>query len=85
MSNKKYTKTNQREELIKERVTKLRNVAKKRIAEEIEEREKRIPSKQEVNKIYTNRLKDFEKRLNKTNKGLATGGPAIGGKKIDRL
>lgn len=72
---------NTREQLLEERVRKLRNEAKKRIAREIEERNKRKPSKKEVNDIYEKRLKKFEINLERSNKGMATGGPAIGGKK----
>lgn len=72
---------NTREQLLEERVRKLRNEAKKRIALEIEETQKRKPSKQEVNRIYEHRLKRFEVDLERSNKGMATGGPAVGGKK----
>lgn len=72
---------NTRERLLEERVRKLRDEAKKRIALDIEEKQKRKPSKQEVNQIYKERLKDFEVKLEKSNKGMAIGGPAVGGKK----
>jgi len=74
-------KREERETLIKERVDKLREEAKKRIAIEIEETQKRKPSKQEVNRVYRERLKRFEVNLERSNRGMAVGGPAVGGRK----
>jgi len=74
-------KREEREILIKERVDKLREEAKKRIAIEIEETQKRKPSKQEVNRVYRERLKRFEVNLERSNRGMAVGGPAVGGRK----
>ena len=74
---------NTREQLLEERVRKLRNEAKKRIALEIEETQKRKPSKGEVNRVYEERLKKFEVNLERSNKGMAVGGPGVGGKKMN--
>jgi len=74
-------KREERDSLIKERVNKLREEAKKRIAIEIEETQKRKPSKEEVNRVYKERLKKFEVNLERSNRGMAVGGPAVGGRK----
>ena len=59
-----------------ERIEKLVKIAKERIKEGIEETQKRTPSNNEVDKIYKDRLNEYGKKLKKTMKSVATGGPA---------
>ena len=59
-----------------ERIEKLVKIAKERIKIEIEEKQKRTPSNNEVDKIYTERLNQYGKTLKKTMKSVAIGGPA---------
>ena len=59
-----------------ERIEKLVKIAKERIKQEIEETQKRTPSNNEVDKIYKNRLNEYGKKLKKTMKSVAIGGPA---------
>jgi len=54
------------------RIEKLVKIAKDRIKIEIEETQKRTPSKNEVDKIYKDRLNEYEKTM----KSVAVGGPA---------
>lgn len=65
-----------KEEQYKKRIANLKKLAKERITEEIINIEKRTPTKTEVNKIYNERIKEYDKVLIKKNKGIATGGPA---------
>lgn len=65
-----------KEEQYKKRIANLKKLAKERITVEIINIEKRTPTKTEVNKIYNERLKEYDKVLIKKNKGIATGGPA---------
>ena len=59
-----------------ERIEKLVKIAKARIKEGIEETQKRTPSNNEVDKIYKDRLNEYGKKLKKTMKCVAIGGPA---------
>jgi len=59
-----------------ERIEKLVKIAKERIKIEIEETQKRTPSNNEVDKIYKDRLNEYGKKLKKTMKSVAIGGPA---------
>jgi hypothetical protein len=59
-----------------ERIEKLVKIAKERIKIEIEEKQKRTPSNNEVDKIYKDRLNQYGKTLKKTMKSVAIGGPA---------
>lgn len=59
-----------------ERIEKLVKIAKARIKEGIEETQKRTPSNNEVDKIYKDRLNEYGKKLKKTMKSVAIGGPA---------
>ena len=59
-----------------ERIEKLVKIAKARIKEGIEETQKRTPSNSEVDKIYKDRLNEYGKKLKKTMKSVAVGGPA---------
>ena len=59
-----------------ERIEKLVKIAKARIKEGIEETQKRTPSNNEVDKIYKDRLNEYGKKLKKTIKSVAIGGPA---------
>ena len=59
-----------------ERIEKLVKIAKARIKEGIEETQKRTPSNNEVDKIYKERLNEYGKKLKKTMKSVAIGGPA---------
>lgn len=59
-----------------ERIEKLVKIAKARIKEGIEETQKRTPSIDEVDKIYKDRLNEYGKKLKKTMKSVAIGGPA---------
>lgn len=59
-----------------ERIDKLVKIAKERIKIEIEETQKRTPSNNEVDKIYKDRLNEYGKKLKKTMKSVAIGGPA---------
>lgn len=59
-----------------ERIEKLVKIAKERIKEGIEEMQKRTPSNNEVDKIYKERLNEYGKKLKKTMKSVAVGGPA---------
>ena len=68
--------------ILEERVKKIEEEVKKRIGEEIEEKYKRTPTNKEVEEIYKKRVTTYEKNLNKTMTGVATGGPAVGGKKM---
>jgi hypothetical protein len=63
-------------DLYTQRIEKLVKIAKERIKEEIEETQKRTPSKNEVDKIYKDRLNQYGKTLKKTIKSVAIGGPA---------
>jgi TPP-dependent pyruvate/acetoin dehydrogenase alpha subunit len=70
--------------ILEERVKKIEAEVKKRIREDIEERQKRKPTNKEVEEIYRKRVETYERNLNRTNTGLATGGPAVGGKMIKK-
>ena len=59
-----------------ERIEKLVKIAKERIKEGIIETQKRTPSINEVDKIYKDRLNEYGKKLKKTMKSVAIGGPA---------
>jgi hypothetical protein len=59
-----------------ERIEKLVKIAKARIKEGIVETQKRTPSNNEVDKIYKDRLNEYGKKLKKTMKSVAIGGPA---------
>jgi len=63
-------------DLYTQRINKLVKIAKERIKIEIEETQKRTPSNNEVDKIYKDRLNEYGKKLKKTMKSVATGGPA---------
>ncbi len=63
-------------DLYSQRIEKLVKIAKERIKEEIEEKQKRTPSNNEVDKIYKERLNQYGKTLKKTMKSVAIGGPA---------
>lgn len=63
-------------DLYSQRIEKLVKIAKARIKEGIEETQKRTPSNNEVDKIYKDRLNEYGKKLKKTMKSVATGGPA---------
>ena len=63
-------------DLYAQRIEKLVKIAKERIKEEIEEKQKRTPSNNEVEQIYKNRLNEYGKTLKKTMKSVAIGGPA---------
>ena len=63
-------------DLYTQRIEKLVKIAKERIKIEIEEKQKRIPSNNEVDKIYKDRLNEYGKKLKKTMKSVAIGGPA---------
>jgi hypothetical protein len=63
-------------DLYTQRIEKLVKIAKARIKEEIEETQKRTPSNNEVDKIYKDRLNEYGKKLKKTMKSVAIGGPA---------
>ncbi len=63
-------------DLYTQRIEKLVKIAKDRIKIEIEETQKRTPSNNEVDKIYKDRLNEYGKKLKKTMKSVATGGPA---------
>ena len=63
-------------DLYAQRIEKLVKIAKERIKIEIEEKQKRTPSNNEVDKIYKNRLNEYGKKLKKTMKSVAIGGPA---------
>ena len=63
-------------DLYSQRIEKLVKIAKERIKIEIEEKQKRTPSNNEVDKIYKDRLNEYGKKLKKTMKSVATGGPA---------
>ena len=63
-------------DLYTQRIEKLVKIAKARIKEEIEEKQKRTPSNNEVDKIYKDRLNEYGKTLKKTMKSVAIGGPA---------
>lgn len=63
-------------DLYTQRINKLVEIAKERIKIEIEEKQKRTPSNNEVDKIYKDRLNEYGKTLKKTMKSVATGGPA---------
>lgn len=65
-----------RKELYNKRIANLEKIAKERIAEEILNTEKRKPSQREVNKMYKERLKNYSKKIEKLNLGVAVGGPA---------
>jgi hypothetical protein len=62
--------------LYTQRIEKLVKIAKERIKIEIEEKQKRTPSNNEVDKIYKDRLNQYGKKLKKTMKSVAIGGPA---------
>jgi hypothetical protein len=62
--------------LYSQRIEKLVKIAKARIKIEIEEKQKRTPSNNEVDKIYKDRLNQYGKTLKKTMKSVAIGGPA---------
>ena len=63
-------------DLYSQRIEKLVKIAKERIKIEIEEKQKRTPSNNEVDKIYKERLNEYGKKLKKTMKSVAIGGPA---------
>ena len=63
-------------DLYAQRIEKLVKIAKARIKEGIEETQKRTPSNNEVDKIYKDRLNEYGKKLKKTMKSVAIGGPA---------
>ena len=63
-------------DLYSQRIEKLVKIAKARIKEGIEETQKRTPSNNEVDKIYKDRLNEYGKKLKKTMKSVAIGGPA---------
>jgi hypothetical protein len=63
-------------DLYTQRIEKLVKIAKERIKIEIEETQKRTPSNNEVDKIYKDRLNQYGKKLKKTMKSVAIGGPA---------
>jgi hypothetical protein len=63
-------------DLYSQRIEKLVKIAKERIKIEIEETQKRTPSNNEVDKIYKDRLNEYGKKLKKTMKSVAIGGPA---------
>ena len=63
-------------DLYSQRIEKLVKIAKDRIKIEIEDKQKRTPSNNEVDKIYKDRLNEYSKKLKKTMKSVATGGPA---------
>ena len=63
-------------DLYAQRIEKLFKIAKERIKEEIEDTQKRTPSNNEVDKIYKDRLNEYGKKLKKTMKSVAVGGPA---------
>ena len=63
-------------DLYTQRIEKLVKIAKERIKIEIEEKQKRTPSNNEVDKIYKDRLNQYGKKLKKTMKSVAIGGPA---------
>jgi hypothetical protein len=63
-------------DLYSQRIEKLVKIAKERIKIEIEEKQKRTPSNNEVDKIYKDRLNEYGKKLKKTMKSVAVGGPA---------
>jgi hypothetical protein len=63
-------------DLYTQRIEKLVKIAKERIKIEIEEKQKRTPSNNEVDKIYKDRLNQYGKTLKKTMKSVAIGGPA---------
>ncbi len=71
MPNKIY-----QDELAKKRISNLVQVAKDHIKKEIENKERRTPTKKEIDKIYKERIKEYEKKINYSLKGFATGGPA---------
>jgi len=64
------------EEQYKKRIKNLEKIAKERISEEIIKKDKRTPTKKEINDIYRQRLMEYDVELSKTNRGIATGGPA---------